>query len=60
MDKTCICCGRKFKIIRGLAKDYAYKDKDGYYCSYSCKIGKPQLDTQETNKEIKKDHEEAM
>jgi hypothetical protein len=60
MTRTCACCGRQFKIIRGLAKDYAYKDKDGYYCSYSCKIGKPQLDNQETNKEIKKDHEEAM
>lgn len=43
-----------------MARDYAYKDKDGYYCSYSCKQSGPKPKPEETNKEIKKDHEEAM
>ena len=50
MVVKCVACGKEFTIYKGLAKEYAYRDKTGYYCSYTCKhAGKPK-EKEETKK----------
>ena len=52
MIVKCVRCEKEFTIYKGLAREYAYRDKKGYYCSYSCKNSpdKPKIIEKEETK----------